>query len=38
MHFTGLASTEFSNKAKNGKIAKFSVLLNLFTLRYHKSR
>jgi len=32
MHFTGLACTNFSNKTKNAKIAKFGVPLNFVTL------
>ena len=33
MHLTGLACTKFSNKTKAAKNAKFSVLLNLVTLK-----
>ena len=33
MHFTGLVHTKFSEKMKNAKIAKFSIPLNLVTLR-----
>ena len=35
MHFTGLACTKFSEKTENAKITKFSIPLNLVTLRYH---
>jgi len=33
MHFTGLVHTKFSEKTKNTKITKFSIPINLVTLR-----